>query len=346
MTDLDSLVLVAEDEEQSSYKRRQALSDLMKHHHEDERSYTAFKNATQTNDSFLIREMVSSVKDVKAPKLLPILRDLLSVGDDYTKRDVIQVLGKNGDAEDLKLLESYGKDKSYSVSYAAKQAIASLEKKLAETSVEDEVSEPQEAKVEPAEVIEETVEEASVEDEVSKPQEAKVEPAKVIEEVTVPETLEKSVVDQKPVAVPSEFLNEERDSLHDNSIFKEQHLDDVHRHYEEKSELSFSEVAPALFAVDQGFENTRLKQFFGIHLQSAQALYKQLQECQKQLPVKEKKLSETRRRLTMLEADKADDIEILKSTVVESCKKSKDLEWEIKKAKLDIENLEKENKKF
>ena len=93
-------------------------------------SYTAFKNATQTNDAYLIREIVSSLKDVKVPKLLPILSDLLSVGDDYTKRDVIQVLGKNGDAEDLKILESYCTDKSYSISYAAKQAMASLKRSL------------------------------------------------------------------------------------------------------------------------------------------------------------------------------------------------------------------------
>ena len=37
----------------------------------------------------------------------------------------------------------------------------------------------------------------------------------------------------------------------------------------------------------------------------------------------------------MLEADKADDIEISKSTVIERSKKSKDLEWEIKRAKVD-----------
>ena len=359
MNDFESLVATVEDDKQSSYRRRQALTDLLANHQGNKRSYEAFRTVTQGDDSFLVREMVSAVKDVKAPGLLPIMRDLLKVGDDYTKRDVIQVLGKNGGAEDLRILEAYCSDKSYSVSYAAKQAVANLEKKLAEIP-EPDVQEIEESKEAETIVDEETVlqpeenkavlesPETTEEIEEKSEDESKTEPEAFpeLEKTAEPSTEEVSEIMQETTGIDSDLLNEKRGSLHDNSIFKDKQLVDVHRHYEDQSEFTFSEVAPALFSESKGFDNPQLKKFFGVQIQSVMSLYKQLKECQKQLPEKEKKLSECRRKLTMLEADKADDIEISKSTVVERSKKSKDLEWEIKKIKLDLKDLDEENNKF
>ena len=105
MANFDSLVAVAEDEKQSSYKRRQAVTDLLKNHQDNELSDRVFANVSQSDDSYFVREIVSAVRDINAPQLLPVLRQILATGDDYTKRDVIQILGKSGSQEDLDLLE-------------------------------------------------------------------------------------------------------------------------------------------------------------------------------------------------------------------------------------------------
>ena len=74
------------------------------------------------------------------------MRSLLEEKDDYLKRDVIELIGKSGSRDDLALIQPMCNDNSFTVSYAAKQAVQNLEK-LAEKSEELEDNEPVSEKV-------------------------------------------------------------------------------------------------------------------------------------------------------------------------------------------------------
>jgi hypothetical protein len=329
MSVLENLILIAQDEKQSSYRRRQAVVDLLKDHQQSDKTFAVVEKLCESKDNYFIREIVGTLKGIDNPLVLPSLRLALASDDDYVKRDVIQILSKVGTSEDLVALKALCEVKAYSVASAAKQAVDDLATRF-EVLEKTEVNEAQVD--EPKEVVEDAIEE------VQAPVEKASEPLSEPEEQVKPELVKEDI--------SPDLLDEHRESLHDNSIFKDEGVASVHESYEQRSSLEYSDVAPALCGVDQKFDEKKMAAVFQAHYQSAQVLYKQLNECQKQLPLKEKKMSERRRELTLLEADKADDIELSLESTEEESKKTADLKWQIKKTNVDLESLTTENQGF
>ncbi|MCM8537329.1 MAG: hypothetical protein NE334_15420 [Lentisphaeraceae bacterium] len=342
MAEFDDLVSVVEDDKQSSYKRKQALTDLIKNFKDEEKTFSVLEKVFQTNDSFMLREAVSSFKNIEASEQhLVILRGLLDKDDDYLKKDVIQILGDSGNASDLEMIKAYTEESSYSVSYAAKQALEKLEERLAHV---EEVVEPEVVVVEAPEIFEEEPE--AVLEETSEP-ELIAEEASVIDEDPIVHKVSKTVETSAETEKPQEDLrNEKRESLHDNSIFKDKTISAVYQEYEKESTVEFSEQVPAFFTNSTTVNESALKKFFGSSFQSALALYNQLDSHQQQLPSLENKLSEIRRQLTFLEADKADDVELSETTVKDTAKDTEELKWQIKKCEVDLKDIETENNSF
>ncbi|MCM8529980.1 MAG: hypothetical protein NE330_02370 [Lentisphaeraceae bacterium] len=341
MAEFDDLVSVVEDDKQSSYKRKQALTDLIKNFKDDDKTLTVLEKVFQTDDSFMLREAVSSFKNIAASdQHLVILKGLLSKDDDYLKKDVIQILGDSGSASDLEIIKSYTEESSYSVSYAAKQALSKLEERLAAVEV---APEPEALKEEKPEVVEEV----STSDKEVSTVEVTVEDEPVVEDTPIVHKVTKAVeTSQVDETLQEDLLNEKRESLHDNSIFKDKTISAIHQEYEQTSTSEFSEQVPAFFANSQSVNEPVLKKFFGGSSQSALALYNQLESHQHQLPSLENKLSEIRRQLTFLEADKADDVELSTTSVKDTTKDTDELKWQIKKCEVRLKDIETENNSF
>ncbi|MCM8543572.1 MAG: HEAT repeat domain-containing protein, partial [Lentisphaeraceae bacterium] len=145
MSDINNLLEIAEDDKQSSYRRRQAVTDLLKNHPADQQTLRVVEKLLSGNDTSLKRDVVGAVKDSPDPKILPILKPLLAVDDDYLRRDAVQAIGRLGSREEVELVREMTSDKSFTVSYAAKTALAEIEKRVAaqEVVVEEVLEEPE-----------------------------------------------------------------------------------------------------------------------------------------------------------------------------------------------------------
>ena len=106
MSVLENLILIAQDEKQSSYRRRQAVVDLLKDHQQSDKTFAVVEKLCESKDNYFIREIVGTLKGIDNPLVLPSLRLALASDDDYVKRDVIQILSKVGTSEDLVALKA------------------------------------------------------------------------------------------------------------------------------------------------------------------------------------------------------------------------------------------------
>jgi hypothetical protein len=324
MSDFDVLVQLAEDSTQSSYRRRQAVSDLLKDYSDDDKTISILGTLLAGSDVHLKRDLLGALKNCSSPRILPLVKPLLNEADDYLRRDIIQLMGKLGTKAELVILEPLCDDDSFSVNYAAKQAIKDIESRISQAQAEPEVE--LEAKPEP---------EAAGEPEAAPELETKPEP----EVVSVPHS--SSEVD--------EILPEKQklpNSLHDNSIFKDRSVAEVSRELSDSLSNEFSSGIPLLSSLSHPEKSRNLKSFFGEEYQLGLALYRQLAVSSTELPVKENAVSECRHRLTLLEADKEDDLAASTESIAESLKDKEGKQWDLRKAELAIANLEKENKEL
>lgn len=340
MSDLNTLIEIAGDDRQSSYRRRQAVSDLLKNHSTESETISIVTSLLSGNDVSLKRDIVGAVKDSPSVEILPAMRNLLNEDDDYLKRDVIQVIGKLGSQEELELVKQLSSDSSFTVSYAAKTAVADIERRLTSREVVHEVEstpEPEENEPEVAEeVIEETQEMATSqadEVETEEPEvEAKPEPAEPEKLVERESQTEISAHEQK---LP--------DSLHSNSIYGDESFGDVNSRVEQAIKSEISEKSPILSGMSKVESSKNLEAFFAEESTLALSLYKQLNTYSDDLPAKEAAVSEAKRQLTLLEADKADDVEASSVSVKSEQKDVDDVKWEIKKATKELDDFEKES---
>ena len=386
MSDYESLVQLAEDPKQSSYRRKQAVNDILKNFGADQKTVGLLqKMLGDSSDVHLKRDVIGALKDNVDPNLLPVVKPLIHEEDDYLRRDIIQLLGKIGTKEEIALLMPLCEDSSFSVNYAAKQAVKEIESREEteeeETTETEVVEEKAETKVETSETLTEEVKETTetevveekaeteletpetlteeVKEATKQAENEKVEEAKVVDEKK--EEPDNSDLESKSAEVPKEKTSQKDkkdvkeihpekqilpDSLHDNSIFGEKSIEEVSDGYRSELENDFSDSVPMLSSGSNPDKSQNLKEFFDDQYQLALALYRQLAKSQSELPQKENLLSKCRHKLTLLEADKADDLEASEESVVESSKDKKDLEWEVKKAEQAIINLEKENKEL
>ena len=380
MSDLNNLLEIAEDEKQSSYRRRQAITDLLKKHPSEDKTVGIINKLLSGNDTALQRDVVGAVKDAPDPKILPAIKNLLVADDDYLKRDAIQVIGRIGSKEEVALIQEFTSDKSFSVSYAAKSALAEIERRMTAVAEEPEELEEPESAEEPEE-LEEPVEIVEDEEELEEPEATEsaeaVEESEESEEKTQvgeePEELEEEPVEEEPeseeapVEQEEEFKTEEEatepevsdsaegveeikahqqklpESLHDNSIYGDSTIEDVNKKVEDEIESEISEKAPILTTPLNIDESSNLKQFFDEETHLALAMYKQLATYSDELPAKEAAVSEAKRQLTLLEADKADDVDKSQATVQSEQGDVDEINWQIKKAKKDLDDFEKEN---
>ena len=362
MSDLNDLLELAEDDKQSSYRRRQAVSDLLKKHPAAEETLKVVRKLLSGNDTSLKRDIVGAIKDSPDPKVLPVLKPLLSVDDDYLRRDAIQVIGKIGSKDEVALIEELTSDSSFTVSYAAKSALAEIERRSAveETEVEEK-SEPAEAEDE--EELVEAPEEESASDEEAV---AEIEPEPETEEAETVESEAEVEADPEPLEVVNEESSKPQEeteveeksepaeemkpheqklpaSLHDNSIYGDESIEDVNRKVEEEIESEISEKAPILSSSSNAENSSNLKKFFDDESHLALALYKQLATYSEALPAKEAAISEAKRQLTLLEADKADDVEASKESIKEEQSDVNEVKWKIKQATQKLKDYEKDN---
>jgi hypothetical protein len=372
MSDFETLVHLAEDSTQSSYRRRQAVSDLLRDHCADTRTISLLNKMLGEADVHLKRDLIGAFKSCDAPEILSVVIPLLDESDDYLRRDIIQLMGRVGSKEELALLQPLCADGSFSVNYAAKQAVKDIESRSA---LEVEEEEPADVPVEDAELVEEpepevVVDETPVEELTEEP-EPEPEPEVAVDETPVEELTEEPeaepevAVDDTPVEELTEpepdaaekstdknieEIHPEKQklpkSLHDNSIFGDKSVAEVSDEVSSSLQTGFSETAPLLSSSNDPQNSQNLKQFFYEEYQLSLALYRQLATSSAELPVKENALSNCLHRLTLLEADKADDLEASKESVKESSKETKDAEWDVKKTEQAIINLEKENKEL
>ena len=316
MSDFDVLVQLAEDSTQSSYRRRQAVSDLLKDYSDDDKTISILGTLLGGSDVHLKRDLLSALKNCSSPRILPLVKPLLKDADDYLRRDIIQLLGKLGTKDELVILEPLCDDDSFSVNYAAKQAIKDIESRMSQAEPEVDV-------------------ESEAKPEVDVDLDVDIEP----EIVSVPNST--SGVD--------EILPEKQklpNSLHDNSIFKDKSVAEVSRELSDSLSNEFSSDIPLLSSLSHPEKSRHLKSFFGEEYQLGLALYRQLAVSSMELPVKENAVSECRHRLTLLEADKEDDLASSTESIEESLKDKEGKQWELRKAELAIANLEKENKEL
>ena len=347
MSDLNTLIEIAGDDRQSSYRRRQAVSDLLKNHSSESETIAVVTSLLSGNDVSLKRDIVGAVKDSPSVEVLPAMKTLLNEDDDYLKRDVIQVIGKLGSQEELELVKQLASDSSFTVSYAAKTAVADIERRLTTTEVVHEVEptpEPEELEEPEAEVVEEVIEESPVletaqVDEIEEPlseEAAEVEPEPVPAE---PEKLvEREVQDE--ISAHEQKLPE---SLHANSIYGDESFGEVNSRVEQAIKSEISEKSPILSGMSNLEGSKNLEAFFAEESTLALSLYKQLNTYSDELPAKEAAVSEAKRQLTLLEADKADDVEASSVSVESEQKDVDDVKWEIKKATKELDDFEKES---
>lgn len=349
MSDINNLLEIAEDDKQSSYRRRQAVTDLLKNHPADQQTLRVVEKLLSGNDTSLKRDVVGAVKDSPDPKILPILKPLLAVDDDYLRRDAVQAIGRLGSREEVELVREMTSDKSFTVSYAAKTALAEIEKRVAaqEVVVEEVLEEPEpEPEVEP-----EPEPEAEPESALEPEPEVVEEPEFIPEETLAEEIEEKDEADDDQEESSLEESVEEikphqqklPQSLHDNSIFGKNSIEDVNKQVEEEIESEISQKSPISFKSSTLDSSLNLNCFFSDEAHLALSFYKQLANYSEELPVKEAAISEAKRQLTLLEADKADDVEASKESVKLEQKDVDDVKWKIKKANQDYENYEKEH---
>jgi len=379
MSDFNSLIEVAEDDKQSSYRRRQAVTDLLKRHPEEAQTLKVVETLLSGDDVSLQRDIVGALKDSPHPRVLPVLKPLLSIDDDYLRRDAIQVIGRIGSKEEVALIEELTGDSSFTVSYAAKSALSDINRRLdqehvvevpepevtEEQVVENEVSEPEEAGPsvedipdEPKDVLEpetdkeddrveetEEIAESEKSEEESVANEEASEPVEEVKEEAQDKSDEKEESSKPSEPVEEMKPHEQKlpSSLHDNSIYGEESIEDVNKKVSDEIESEISEKAPILTSSTNADNSSNLKSFFDEESHLALALYKQLATYSDELPAKEAVVSETKRQLTLLEADKADDVEASKESIKSEQGDVDEVKWQLKKAKKDLNDYEKEN---
>ena len=356
------------------------MGDMLKQHPDAPQSFQTLEALLNSGDDHFTRDLVNAVREAKYSPAVALLRPLLNAADDYLRRDLIQLIGAFGESSDIETLSALTQDKSFSVSYAAKQAIEAINKRVpAEVVKEPEaqaasaVEEPQACVETSASAVEALVEEEGAVDseEPQAPEPAvAVERSETSEVETAQETqandpLVEAVIEEKTVktAVAAEPAREsivhrrektssadERsmreqlpDCLHDNSIFEKETTSETLADFDDRITDSVFSAVPALPTGGIAEKSTNLKNFFGVDYQLSLSLYRQLHDQRVDLPRKESRLSESIRQLTLLEADKADDLESSDESMGESSKELQDLEWNIKKCKVKIDKIKDEN---
>ena len=345
MSEMNELFEVAEDKTQSSYRRRQAVSDILKEYPEDSRTLNLLNNLLGDADQHFKRDLVSAMRDVSSPQLLPVLKPMLSEDDDYLRRDIIQLIGKVGTADDLSLIEPLCDDKSFSVNYAAKQAVEAIKNRLPVIEKAPEPVEPVETAVEenPQEILEPVPEAPTA------PEKPEPEPAIAPEVISALEPVEPAADEAvKPEPTVSEKIPRELqqvpESIHNNSIFEEKSADEVREDFENRISSTYTNLTPLLTVTGTPDSSQILKDFFAARYQVALTLYKHLEKASKELPQKELELSQTRRKVTLYEADKADDLEASEDSVEEKSKDVEEIEWQMQKTRKELSDIEAENK--
>ena len=358
MSELNNLLELAEDDRQSSYRRRQAVSDLLKKHPAEERTLGVVKQLLSGNDNSLKRDIVGVLKDFTKPEILPLLKPLLSTDDDYLRRDAIQLIGKTGGKDEIALVEALTTDASFTVSYAAKTALSEIERRIVQNAVPETAAEeePEEVEEIPQTEIQESAELEEATEEVEEiPQPANEESAELEEAVEEePEEVEEAdeEFEEKAESVQNADKKEPAGeikpheqklpaSLHDNSIFGSESIAEVNKKVSDEIESDIFETAPILTVSANAGSSPNLKQFFNEETHLALALYKQLATYSEALPAKEAAVSETKRQLTLLEADKADDVQASQESIKTEQGDVDEIKWQIKKAQKDFDDYEK-----
>lgn len=131
MADVNELIGKALDKDLSSYQRRKHIEELAQAEGSADEVHGALKQLLTDDDAYVQREAIQSIKKAGHPRAAADLAEYVASAedaDDYVRRDIIEVLGNLGDPSAKPVLEELTKSDRYTLSYAARRALETLEK--------------------------------------------------------------------------------------------------------------------------------------------------------------------------------------------------------------------------
>ena len=128
MYSFEELMERLNDERESSYSRRSALSELGRLR--DERAVAPLVSALQDEDQYMRRDAAKALGELGSPKAIDPLVEALGDDDDYVRREAIASLGAMGDARAIEPLRKMLADQSYFTSREAERSIQKIEERL------------------------------------------------------------------------------------------------------------------------------------------------------------------------------------------------------------------------
>jgi uncharacterized coiled-coil DUF342 family protein len=127
MSDIEQLIAVARDREAGAFRRRTAVSDLVRT--KEPRVVDTLALLLNEQDQYLRREVVSGLIQIGDASVVEPLVRALADDDDYVQQDAAEALGRLGDQRAVDPLTTLLEDNSYSVRDAARRALEQIQRR-------------------------------------------------------------------------------------------------------------------------------------------------------------------------------------------------------------------------
>ena len=130
MNTVDNLIDIARDDELSLNRRKDALEILTKTYVHESNSLTFFNECFSQGSNELRRLLIGAMDKNNYPQLAEQARQLINEDDNDLRHEIIRILGRHGQEKDLDLISTHLDTHCFTVNYAARQAMDSIEKRF------------------------------------------------------------------------------------------------------------------------------------------------------------------------------------------------------------------------
>ena len=136
MNTVDNLINIARDNELSLNRRKDALEILTKTYVHESNSHTFFNECFSQGSNELRRLLIGAMDKNNYPQLADQARQLINEDDNDLRHEIIRILGRHGQEKDLDLISTHLDTHCFTVNYAARQAMDSIEKRFNKPLIE------------------------------------------------------------------------------------------------------------------------------------------------------------------------------------------------------------------